>query len=350
MTCVFCYHKFKRYMRERMFRRRILTAVGVVVMTASILVSAAWVGHADAAQTATVGGNALKVSPVRMDVKMDPGVTQKVSLYIQNLGTIPATLHAAVNDFVAAGDESGRPNIILDENEYAPSHSLKRLTTPPADFTVAPGENKEVKVTIIVPKNAAGGGYFGAIRFEPADAEDQENLNLSASVGSLMLLRVNGDVKEDLTVESFDVRKKNIPGVFFLNKKDLTADVRFKNNGNIHVEPFGKVTLKRFSKVIAQYEINDADIRGNVLPDSVRKFSVALNKVGDFGKYSVEGNFGYGSTGQLLTAKTTFYVIPLFMIIVALCTVLLLVFFIFILPRMIRSYNRRIIRRANRRR
>jgi uncharacterized membrane protein len=82
----------------------------------------------------------------------------------------------------------------------------------------------------------------------------------------------------------------------------------------------------------------------------VRKFSVALNKVGDFGKYSVEGNFGYGSTGQLLTAKTTFYVIPLFMIIVALCTVLLLVFFIFILPRMIRSYNRRIIRRANRRR
>lgn len=333
-----------------MFRRRILTAVGVVVMTASILVSAAWAGHASAAQTATVGGNALKVSPVRMDVKMDPGVTQKVSLYIQNLSGIPAELHAAVNDFVAAGDESGRPNIILDENEYAPSHSLKRLVTAPADFTVAPGENKEIKVTIVVPKNAAGGGYFGAIRFEPADAKDQENLNLSASVGSLMLLKVNGDIKEDVTIESFQARKKNAPGIFFLDNKDLNATVRFKNRGNVHVEPFGKVTLKRFGKVVGQYEINNAEVRGNVLPDSIRKFSVPLKKVSSFGKYSIEGNFGYGTTGQLLTAQTTFYVIPVLYLSIAVGVILLLIFMIFVLPRMIRSYNRRIIRRANRRR
>ena len=55
-----------------MLRHRILTAFGVVVVGVSILVSSAWMGSAQAAQTAAVGaGNALKVSPVRIDLKMD---------------------------------------------------------------------------------------------------------------------------------------------------------------------------------------------------------------------------------------------------------------------------------------
>ena len=54
-----------------MFRRRILTAVVVVMVTVSTLVTAGWSGRANAAQTAAVGaGNALKVSPVRLDLKM----------------------------------------------------------------------------------------------------------------------------------------------------------------------------------------------------------------------------------------------------------------------------------------
>lgn len=330
--------------------RKALAMAALAVVTGVGLVVGLPFGQAQAAQTATVGGNALKVSPVRFDLKLDPGVTQKISLFVQNLSSIPAELHASINDFVASGDESGRPNIILNENEYAPSRSLKRLVSPISDFTVAPGENKEVKVTLVVPKNAVGGGYFGAVRFEPSDAADKENLNLSASVGTLVLLRVNGDIKEDLTVESLKVQRNGGTGPVFTEGNRLSAVVRFKNNGNLHVEPFGKIVLKRFGKTLAQYEINNDDPRGNVLPDSIRRFSVDLDKTKSFGKYTVEGNFGYGSSGQLLTARTTFYVIPVFMMAVGLGILLLLLFLIFVLPKMVRAYNRRIIRRANRRR
>lgn len=333
-----------------MFRHKILAALTVVMVVVSMLAAWAWSGSAQAAQTARVGGNALKVSPVRLDLKLDPGVTQKVSLYVQNISSVPATLHAAINDFVAAGDETGRPNIILNENEYAPSHSLKRLVTPISDFTVGPGENKEIKVTITVPKNAAGGGYFGAVRFAPANAAGSENLNLSASVGSLMLLKVNGDIKEELSLESFDVRKKGAPGSFFMDKQNLSATMRFKNSGNIHVEPFGKIILKRFGKTVGQYEINNTTPRSNVLPDSIRRFDVPLTKVGSFGKYTLEGNFGYGTSGQLLTAQTTFYVVPAALLAAGLGGVVLVIGLIFILPRTIRAYNRRIIRSASRRR
>jgi len=310
----------------------------------------AWIGRAGAAQSAIVGGNAIKVSPVRYDVKLDPGVTQHISLLVQNLSPVKATFRAHINDFVAAGDESGRPNVILDDDEYAPSHSLKRMVPPIGNFTVAAGATKEVKVAIVVPKDAAGGGYYAAVRFAPADVDTSENLSLSASVGTLVLLTVNGDIKENLSIESFDVRKKGVPGTFFMDNKDLGAVVRFKNSGNVQVEPFGKVTLKRGGKILGQYEINDAKVRGNVLPDSIRRFNVDLKKLGAFGKYEVEGNFGYGSTGQLLTSHTTFYVIPLYMILIAVGVVLLVLFLIFVLPRMIRAYNRKVIRRANRRR
>ncbi len=335
-----------------MFRHRILTAFGVVVVGVSMFINSAFAGHVGAAQTAAVGaGNALKVSPVRLDIKMDPGTTQTITVTIQNLTSTAAILHPVINDFVASGDESGRPNIILNEDEYAPSHSLKRLVLPLKDFTVHAGETREVKVTIEVPKDAAGGGYYGAVRFAPASNEGDKNVNLAASVGTLVLLRVNGNIKEDLAVDSFDVRKKkNSPSSFFMDNKGINAVIRFKNSGNVQVEPFGTISLKRFGKQVANYKINDSAVRGSVLPDSVRRFDVELKKLSSFGKYTLVGNFGYGETGQLLTAQTTFYVVPVFMILIGVGIVLLLLFLIFVLPRMIRAYNRRIIRRASRRR
>jgi len=335
-----------------MLRRRIWTAVGVILVAVSILTNIAWLGRAGAAQTAAVGsGNALKVSPVRMDLKMDPGTTQKVSLFIQNISNVPATLHAAINDFVAASDESGRPNIILDENEYAPARSLKRLISPISDFSIGGNETKEIKVTITVPQKAAGGGYFGAVRFQPADLSGSKILNLSASVGSLVLLRVNGDVKEDLAVQSLDVhRGKSAPSTFFTTSQSLSAVVRFKNQGNVQLEPFGKLVVKRFGKAIGSYEINNANPRGNVLPDSVRRFDASLKNLGAFGKYTMQGNFGYGSEGQLLTAQTTFYVVPVGLLILGGAVVVFILLCIFVAPRMIRAYNRKIIRRASRRR
>jgi hypothetical protein len=335
-----------------MFRRRILTAVVVVMVSVSTLVTAVWTGRADAAQTAAVGaGNALKVSPVRLDLKMEPGTSQTISLYIQNLTSTPAILHPAVNDFVASGDESGRPNVILNENEFAPSHSLKRLINPPKDFTVAAGETKEIKVTINPPKNAAAGGYFGTVRFSPANAVGDKNVNLAASVGTLVLLKVNGDIKEELTVESFDARQgKGGGSTFFTGKKDVKGVIRFKNSGNVQVEPFGKITIKRFGKVVDTVEINNDETRSSVLPDSVRRFEVPMTKLSSFGKYTMEGNFGYGETGQLLTAQTTFYVIPLFLIILGIAVLVGLLVLLFVIPRMIRAYNRKIIRRASRRR
>lgn len=291
------------------------------------------------------GGNGLKISPVRSDLTINPGSSAVVDIYVQNLTSTPAQLQTIVNDFVAS-NESGQPALILNPNQSASAHGLKQFITPMGNFTLQPGQQQDVKVLITIPAGTAGGGYYGAIRFAPVSASSNKNVTLAASVGSLILVKVPGNIKEQLGIASFDVSQGGGSGTLFGSNKQLSVTVRFQNSGNIQLEPFGKIVLKRGSTILETQEINNTSPRGNVLPGSIRRFSVPLTAVGSFGRYTVEGNFGYGSHGQLLSAQKTFYVVPLTWIIVALVLLALLLLAVFGLPKAVRAYNRRIISRA----
>lgn len=321
-----------------MIRRRLPAIFASLALAVTIAVSAL---APVAAATATAGGNGLKISPVRTDLTIAPGTSGTVPVTVQNVTKTTAKLQVLINDFVANKDESGSPSIILDSNKSAPSHGLKQFVAPISDITLKANEQKTVKVNISVPKDAAGGGYFGAVRFAPTSSNSDKNVTLSASVASLVLVKVPGDVKDDLKLASLSAQRGNTTHVVFTNSKDIKAVVRFENKGNVQEEPFGKIVLKKGSKTLQTTEINSTDPRGNVLPDSIRKFEVDLKKVDGIGKYTIEGNFGYGSSGQLLSGKTTFYVIPLPLIILAAVLLAIILFLIFALPRMIRGYSRR---------
>ena len=318
--------------------------LGLTVLIGSMLPVAA---------AADAGGNGLKISPVVTNLTVNPGQSQTVEVSVQNVTQSDVTLQVIVNDFTASSDESGTPALLLDPGQYAPSHSLKRFIGPIANITVAAGQAKTVPVVITVPKNAAGGGYYGAVRFAPVSASSSgSNVTLAASVGSLILVRVPGDFKEDLRLVGFNAASgaSGSPSVIFTGSKGLVASIRFQNEGDVQEQPFGKILLEQGNKQIASFEVNDTTPRGNVLPASIRKFTVNLTKVGAFGKYTLVGNFGYGTNGQLISGKTTFYVIPIWAIIAVVLVIAIIAFFIFGFPRLMRRYNERVIRRASGRR
>jgi len=323
-------------------KKRLLGSALVVVAAFGVILSG---GNLLAQQSNGQGlGSGLKISPVRNDVVIDKGKSQTFSLFIENITNKPVIAHPVVNDFQAGNDETGQPKLILDDSKTAPSHSFKQLTPVlPNDVALQPNERKEVKITVSVPSDAAGGGYYGAVRFALLNAPQDNSrtvVGLSASVGSLFLVKVPGDITEQLKVESFDIEHNGKAGTMF-NSGPVTAVVRFNNSGNIHLQPFGKIEVKNmFGKAIETEELNNTTPRSNVLPNSVRKFTVDLKKVKGFGRFTATGNFGYGDNGQLLTTTTTFYIIPYALIIVLLVIILLL---IFVLPRAIKRYNQRII-------
>lgn len=326
--------------------RRIASFIGLAASIAVIAVL-----HPSVQAATNAGGDGLKVSPVATNLVMNPGETHTVSVYVQNVTKSPVTLQVIINDFTAGSDESGTPALLLDPGQAVPGHSLKQFIAPVANITLQAGEQKPVSVAIAIPNGTPGGGYYGAVRFAPVSANgSNNNVTLSASVGSLILVRVPGNYKEDLQLVSFDVSQgSSSPSVVFTSGSNLSAVARFKNDGDVQEQPFGKVILKNGNTQLASYEINNTTPRGNVLPDSIRRFTVSLDKVGMFGKYTLVGNFGYGTNGQLVSGTTTFYVIPIGLIVAALVVIAVILFFIFGFPRLMRSYNRRVLRKAGRR-
>jgi len=323
---------------------RFLTATGIMLVAFSFGI----LGFSKVHAADSANGNGIKVSPVRTDLTIKPGETQKVTMTVQNVTSGDSTFQAIVNDFVTNG-ESGAPALILDASKFAPSHSLKRYIASIPNFSLKAGETKNIPVTISIPATAAAGGYYGAVRFAPASTDNSKNVTLSASVGSIILVRVPGDVKDEMSISSFDVRR-GADGVggssFFTTNKDLYAVARFHNTGNVHEQPFGKIRLLKGTKVLQETEVNNVTPRGNVLPDSTRRFNIKLDKVGAFGKYSVEGNFGYGPNGQLLSAKTSFWVIPMQLIITVIVALVVIIALIIGLPKAIKRYNRNVLRKA----
>ncbi|QQS18672.1 DUF916 domain-containing protein [Candidatus Saccharibacteria bacterium] len=294
----------------------------------------------------------LRISPVRTDLVIPAGSVRTVTVTVNNITGAETEYQAIINDFIAGKDEYGQPALILDADKFAPSHSLKRYISPIGNITVPSGKSKTITVTITIPKDAAAGGYFGAVRFMPVSGKQGRNITLAASVGSLMLVKVPGDIVENMKLESFDVRtseRAEKGSSFFTTNKNLVALARFSNSGSAHEQPFGKVVLKKGGKIVQTIEINSNEPKGNVLPDSIRRFSVKLDKIGLWGSYTVEGNFGYGSNGQLLSGKTSFFVFPLLFIVLGLGLLAIILALIFGLPRVIKRYNANVVRKASRR-
>jgi hypothetical protein len=317
-----------------------------------LLIASALLTVVSTGSSSALGGNGLRISPVRSDATINPGQSQIINITVTNVQTVPARLQAVVNDFSASGDESGNPAIIVNSNQYATTNSLKRFVNPITGVINIPaGQSVIVPVTIKVPPTAAGGGYYGVVRFSPAgnDSSPTKNLSLAGSVGSLILLTVPGNIVNKVNIASFDVRVKDTPRTLYFNNKGLDSVIRFQNQGNIQEQPFGKVIVKnRSGKQLYTVEVNNSSPKSNVLPNSTRKYTVPLQQVGTFGIYTVEGNFGYGPNGQLLSASTTFYIIPVYVIVGFILLVLLIVFLVFVLPRVIRAYNQRVIAKATR--
>src|ERR1022692_961595 len=117
--------------------------------------------------SAAASGNGYRLSPVRTDLIISKGSSDKVSVYIQNASSAPEDLEVIVDDFQAPTNESGYPALLLN-GATAPDHSLKQFTTLPVkEIFLQPGQTSTVAVDITIPSSAASGGYYGAIRFAP---------------------------------------------------------------------------------------------------------------------------------------------------------------------------------------
>lgn len=323
--------------------KNVRIAISLVVAVLILAIAQSFSAHAQEA------ANTLKVTPVRTDIQVKPGETGIVKITISNLTNSDILVRPIENDFIQ-GDENGTPSLILDANEYAPTHSLKRFMTPLADVSIPAKQGKTIDVLITVPKDAQAGGYFGAVRFAPTTPDSGGQVNLSASVASLILLTVPGPVEEKLSITDFSILQGGKAGGDFRTPNDLKLTFRFENQGNIQLGPFGKISVSQGDKVVYDYDFNSENPRDVILPDGARRWEVPLKNIGEFGHYTVNATFTYGSTNESIDIERSFWIIPTAFIIGAIVALILLIGFIIWLIFFLKGRKRRVARRRTSRR
>lgn len=277
-----------------------------------------------AAQSSVANG--FRISPVRSELTINKGGKTKISITIENPTAVATTAKLIINDFIASDDESGQPRLILDDNVPLPKNSFKFLVSKIPDISLGPKERKTFDVTVSVPADANSGGYYGAIRFVPV-ADQKSNVGLTASVGTIVLVIVPGNLKQQLKLTQLSASSPDGKAKPFMFKGDVSVLTRLENTGDIHVKPYGKVTVKDlFGKEVASYEFNNTEPRANILPGSTRKFVDKLPKKKWLGRYTIESSLAYSQGGgDLVLGKANFWYIPVWALITFIVLVLVAV-------------------------
>jgi len=277
-------------------------------------------------------GEGLTISPPLSEVALDKGESKKFIVKLTNPTNNVVEVYPEVKDFKAKG-EGGDPDFYTANDETAKFALSKWVTFSQNKIAIAPEQFVKFEYEIKVPTDAEAGGHYGVMFFasEPPEVKkDVSNVSLASMVGSLILVKVPGDIQEKGTLTEFSANK------FFSLNNDMDFTTRIANVGNVHFKPKGNIEIKSiFGSRVDTLSVNDSE--GNVLPDSIRKFENKW-KSDKFlcGIYKANLGIVYGESAQNLMGSATFIIVPWWMLIIFAVILSLVVILLIILFRKIR--------------
>lgn len=305
--------------------KRLLTGVMILALGVTLAPQVSQVFS----QSSPDNGSGLSISPTRTELRIEQGGSDVVKLNVKNVTAGDIIAKVFVNDF-NSDDETGEPKIIIDENAESSSSSIKPFLSNFVDIELAAGEDKSFDIDVNIPEGTPAGGYYGVIRYAsiPADsnAPDAGQVSLTASVGSIVLIEVPGDIREQVQVRDVLVYRKNVAGTFFTSKPEEIG-VRINNQGNSFSKPFGNVSVTGpRGNQVASYELNNSEPRANILPDSTRVFKNVFEGVSFPGRYTVTSSVSFGNGSEVLIQKKSFWYMPFWAILSLIAVLILLAF------------------------
>ncbi|MDR3519476.1 MAG: hypothetical protein P4L63_01125 [Candidatus Pacebacteria bacterium] len=281
--------------------------------------------------------SALTLSPSRLEISGDPGQTLTEKMVLINENNDTETFYSSYANFQAQG-ESGDPAFVTATNDLG-----TWMSTQPS-ITLSPGESQTIPFTINIPKNAEPGGHFAVVFWGTASPQ-LGTVGVGSKTGLLVLLSVNGDVKQSAGFLSFNT----VGNKFWYSTLPVSFEYRFKNDGGDRIKPVGPLTIR--DTVFFPAQVLDANPgTGNVLPGSTRRFQVDwINYVRPvdyvtptsffprfwsnvsyqwknfaIGLYSANLNVAYSTNNQHAKATVFFFVFPWQLILVMLVVIAIL--------------------------
>ncbi len=258
----------------------------------------------------------IVVSPAFEEVVLNQGEAEKVvTVTLQNDSLESYVAHLEVFDFGSL-DESGGVAFLGGEKELEKKYSLASWVRPETDVLIlAPGESKEVKVTIENRDSLSPGGHYGALIFRLEKGEGYASEGNSVAVervfSSLFFVKkVGGEIYQ------MELKEKDLKTSFFSLPR--TAQLRFENTGNVHLIPRGLITVEDpLKRRVAKGTMNSES--SILLPESFRTFKTTLQSLRIAflpGMYTATFEYRYDGKESTEKEVVSFFLLPLPSIIV----------------------------------
>jgi len=313
-----------------------ILGIAAITLSAGLFISMPVNAQTSSANSA----QGIEVSPASVELNAKPGGTYIITLHIHNVTSSSMVYTSSVQDFNSSG-ETGSPHIILD-SKLPETASVRTWVGMIPKFTIGAQQQQEVTAKVVVPSNAEPGGHYGVLSFSgTAPQLNSTGVGLSASVGVLMLMRVDGAITEKADVASF-YSANNDKQTSFFETSPVSFVTRIKNTGNIHIKPSVNIEIRdMFGGIAKTLKANESS--ANVLPNSIRRFDSKTDNSMMFGMYTANLSVGYGTNGQAITNTITFWVIP-YKLVLAVLFIISTIIYIF--SRLLKAYNKRIIQKS----
>ena len=255
--------------------------------------------------------NDFVVEPGKTEIFLNKGESITKNIIITNRINKTVNFKLSTEDLVGTNDAS--TPIVLMGDEVGP-YSLKNFIKPEiTEFSLNFGERIVIPVTVSVPLDAEPRGYYGAliVSNEPDKLSDegstgaQGKTRIISRIGSLFLVKINGEGKEEGRLEDFKVSGPTKP---FYEKKPASFEVIYQNTGNVHLVPYGKITVKNLMGMSIGSIPVDAYF---VLPNSTRYREVVWDGNSFlFGRYTASLSLYKGYGNEYQDMQISFWVLP----------------------------------------
>lgn len=246
---------------------------------------------------------ALQVKPEEIMQDIPAGGFRYVNLRFRSQE--PESISVRAKIMAIEYDEEG--NLMVVESTPGERSCIEWLNLKPLTFDLRPGGTKNVKLTISGPKGYSG-GYYACLVFD-ASIKGAKETSLATLFQIPILLNLPKGVELNGEISGINISaSRNSPA---------TIQVLFKNTGNTHVKPSGKLVLKVRPKLVIpegieyvgerKYELVGESrferIDEFVLPGGVRRMETSFQEKLSPGKYLAELIIDYGGNSVAKSEK-----------------------------------------------
>lgn len=256
-----------------------------------------------------------------------PGEVLQVQLRVRNLTEQSIPVVTSIQDFIL--DPDGETPVGINDDVSNRWSLANWVTLTPSEHRIASKETVGINAVIQIPEDALPGGHYAMVLHEPGVGATDALGSSSAvnqRVGTLLYVIVEGPINEEAYVRDFQFPK-------FSEYGPVPFQFTVENNSDIHITP--QMSVEIYNILNQKVETITVEPK-NIFPLYSRDFSGAWDRVWGLGLYKAKLTMSYGTQGSIVVANTSFWLLPIKIILAAITAIITLLLIVLSVKRHLR--------------